>query len=330
MRQDGLKADQQTRINEIKIQAAEQAAEQKGMRIRTVNSHSFLLVILKILFNIYSIRKKTNSELLAEQLHNRREGMAAQDKAHQQIMIDTKSAFDEQKLKQNTDLEAKQFEVTETKNLFKEEERNEKKQLELEKREIAREKLTAQKDQIEMQLKYLNFYQTMCKTKDAESYYTDDYKKVPGKICNLTMSACEQALTNLDIGRCSTTSRAVESLKKLSHGLTKKEREDFLEALYDLEDAENKLRKLCEQMKNNVEYQSSFDELNELIKNIDNVALEMLRKRIRAIPAEESVAKARERIEGLMAELGDINKNLHDLEKILPLTAPSTKPTLKQ
>ncbi|PAV76925.1 hypothetical protein WR25_18743 isoform D [Diploscapter pachys] len=298
MRQDGLKADQQTRINEIKIQAAEQAAEQK--------------------------------ELLAEQLHNRREGMAAQDKAHQQIMIDTKSAFDEQKLKQNTDLEAKQFEVTETKNLFKEEERNEKKQLELEKREIAREKLTAQKDQIEMQLKYLNFYQTMCKTKDAESYYTDDYKKVPGKICNLTMSACEQALTNLDIGRCSTTSRAVESLKKLSHGLTKKEREDFLEALYDLEDAENKLRKLCEQMKNNVEYQSSFDELNELIKNIDNVALEMLRKRIRAIPAEESVAKARERIEGLMAELGDINKNLHDLEKILPLTAPSTKPTLKQ
>ncbi|PAV77517.1 hypothetical protein WR25_02544 isoform A [Diploscapter pachys] len=156
------------------------------------------------------------------------------------------------------------------------------------KRNLEREKLLAQKAQVEMQLKLLDIYQATCNTKDTEQYYIDDvipsvrnasycipdvemiiesarelvdqceyefdsdYKKVSDEICNFTMHACERALRDLDIGRHSITSRAVKSLMILSYGLTEERRKELLEALCNLEDAENELRELCKQIKSNV------------------------------------------------------------------------------
>ncbi|PAV88006.1 hypothetical protein WR25_20265 [Diploscapter pachys] len=97
-------------------------------------------------------------------------------------------------------------------------------------------------------------------------------------------------MRNLNIGRSSITSRAVGSLKVLSHGLTKEERDEFLKALYDLEDAEDELRKLCEQMKSNVKYRYSVDELKVLINDMGK-AMKTFRFQIRAIPTEDSAAK---------------------------------------
>ncbi|PAV76719.1 hypothetical protein WR25_22225, partial [Diploscapter pachys] len=315
--QDKLEADHQTRINDMKEREAEQTAEQR--------------------------------ERLNEQMHSRRQGMAAQSNAHNQIMADTKSAFDGQKVKQDTELEENKRELAEIKKLNRDEEKAERIEYELDKREFDRERLLTQKAQIEMQLKYLNIYQTMCTTRDAKQYYANnivpsvqkaqecirsaesvirearkivaeyeaqspskDYKKVPDQICNSTMAACEQAMRDLHIGRNSISARAMESLKMLSKHLTKEERKEFLEVFYELEDAENELRKLCERMQINVEYRSSFDELKELIDDI-NEAMENLCKRIRDVPTEESVDKVKYKIEELMIELGEINENLHNL-----------------
>ncbi|PAV63424.1 hypothetical protein WR25_08389 [Diploscapter pachys] len=222
----------------------------------------------------------------------------------------------------------------------------EKRNLNREKLEFDREKLEAEKEQIEMQLKRLDIYQAVCNARDSEKYYIDnvlpsiedarqcmdtvytlidfarelveecetqsspnDYKKVSDGICNFTIFACDQALRELDSGRSSISSRAAESLKSLPRGLTTKERDEFVEMFYNLEDAENELRNLCEQMKSNVKHRSSFDELKELIKNIKKAA-ETFRDRIYSVPIEGSAANAIEGIKELEGEIKKLTANL--------------------
>ncbi|PAV64055.1 hypothetical protein WR25_04958 [Diploscapter pachys] len=297
MRRDELKSDHQKRVESMRVEAGEQAAQQ--------------------------------TELLDEQLHSQQKLIAAQDNAHQKEMVDTKSAFDDQKLEQDTDLDAKKLEITQAKDLHRENEREIKNKLELTKQEIYREQLLVQKTQIDIQLKHLNVYRTMCNTKDSEKYYTDDYNKVSEQTCNFTMSACEQAIGDLNIGRSSITSRAIGSLKSLSHGLAKREREEFLDALYNLEESEDQLRKLCEQVKSNVNYRYDIGELLGLIKNIED-AKKIFKEQIRYIPAEESVAKAKEQITILEKEVEDINQILFNPVKTLSVAGSSAQHALKQ
>ncbi|PAV62257.1 hypothetical protein WR25_09361 [Diploscapter pachys] len=166
---------------------------------------------------------------------------------------------------------------------------------------------------------------------DVKSVIYNDYEEVPDQVCNSTIAACDRALKDLDIG-CHSSSRAVESFKSLSHGLTSNEQYEFSEALDNLKYAERKLQELCERMRYNVEHRSSFNELGRLIDDI-NEATEMLRyrigamgvfrnqieemetlcNRIEAIPAEERIAIERERITELTAELDKINTDLHNL-----------------